>query len=68
MSAHQTANQKQMRAIKMTTNKNAEISAKIISLVMSGKDLVEAWNEVLGSVMTYEQFADDLYYTLRGEK
>lgn len=55
----------------MTTNKNlftAEISAKIISLVMSGKDLVEAWNEVLGSVMTYEQFADDLYYTLRGEK
>jgi len=52
-------------------NKNvftAEISAKIINLVSGGKDLVEAWNEVLGSVMTYDQFVDDLYYTLRGEK
>lgn len=52
-------------------NKNvftAVTCAKIIKLVNSGKDLVEAWNEVLGSVMTYEQFAGDLYHALRGEK
>jgi hypothetical protein len=48
--------------------KNAMISARILTHVANGKSLPEAWDAVLGSVMTYEQFAMDLYHKLRNEK
>tara|TARA_R110000868_G_scaffold14344_1_gene66596 strand:+ start:325 stop:489 length:165 start_codon:yes stop_codon:yes gene_type:complete len=48
--------------------KNANLSQRLLILLQSGVDLPEAWNQVLGNVMTYDQFVDDLYYTLTGEK
>lgn len=54
--------------MKTQQEKNANLSQRLLTLLQSGVDLPEAWNQVLGGVMTYDQFVDDLYYTLRGGK
>lgn len=47
--------------------RNAVISLKILALKASGLSLKDAWNQVLGSVKTYEQFVSELYDELRAK-
>lgn len=44
--------------------KNQAISAALLKLIEDGKDLAEAWNEVLGDSVSFEEFAGNLYDTL----